>query len=109
VALAAGDYFTCAIRSSGTVACWGDNGHGQLGDGTAAGADCSGRDCKTSPVDVLIVKDAVIVNAGHLHACAADAGGRLWCWGYNLGGQVGTGSVSSDPISTPIEVGGLPI
>jgi alpha-tubulin suppressor-like RCC1 family protein len=108
VALAAGDYFTCALRSAGTVACWGDNGHGQLGDGTAAGEGCADRNCRTSPVQVLVVTGAVIVNAGDLHACAADAAGRLWCWGYNLGGQLGTGSVSSEPTSVPVEVQGLP-
>jgi alpha-tubulin suppressor-like RCC1 family protein len=107
--LAAGQYFTCALRSTGTLVCWGHNQHGQLGDGTAEGADCDGRDCRTTPVEVMVVSDAVLVNAGELHACAASSTGNLWCWGYNLGGQLGTGGVDSGPTPVPIEVAGLPV
>ena len=108
VQLAAGQYFTCALRATGTIACWGHNQHGQLGDGTAEGDSCDGRPCRPHPVDVQVVGDAVLVNAGELHACAASADGRLWCWGYNLGGQLGTGGVDSGPTPVPVEVAGLP-
>jgi alpha-tubulin suppressor-like RCC1 family protein len=108
VQLAAGQHFTCALRANGTVSCWGDNGHGQLGDGTTSGSECDGRSCRTSPGAVEVVRDAVLIDAGYLHACAATEAGQLWCWGYNLGGQIGTGMVTSDPIATPAEVEGLP-
>lgn len=32
--VAAGPAHTCGIRSDGTLWCWGENLHGQLGDGT---------------------------------------------------------------------------
>jgi alpha-tubulin suppressor-like RCC1 family protein len=35
MAAAAGDAHTCALRTDGTVACWGRNDHGQLGRGSA--------------------------------------------------------------------------
>jgi alpha-tubulin suppressor-like RCC1 family protein len=65
VQLSAGQHFTCALRATGTVACWGDNNHGQLGDGTTGGSECEGRSCRTSPRAVEVVHDAVLVSAGH--------------------------------------------
>jgi hypothetical protein len=37
--IAAGSYFTCGIRTDGTLWCWGDNGYGQLGLGNHTGHD----------------------------------------------------------------------
>ncbi len=39
-AVVAGMYHTCALRSDGTIVCWGYNGHGQLG---RVGAVTSGQ------------------------------------------------------------------
>ncbi len=76
---------------------WGNNDYGQLGDGTSDGENCADRKCKTSPVPVSGLSDLVAINAGHLHACAADSKGNMWCWGYNLGAQLGTGEVTRAP------------
>lgn len=35
-AITSGRLHSCALRSAGTVVCWGDNGNGELGDGTIA-------------------------------------------------------------------------
>jgi alpha-tubulin suppressor-like RCC1 family protein len=45
----------CAVLSSGALSCWGDNGYGTLGIGTAGlPSDCGeGLLCSTTPVSVL--------------------------------------------------------
>src|SRR3989449_1425478 len=35
--VSAGDAFSCGVGTSGTTVCWGDNGVGQLGNGTTGG------------------------------------------------------------------------
>ena len=34
VQLAAGANHACALRADGSIACWGNNDYGQIGDGT---------------------------------------------------------------------------
>lgn len=82
--ITAGAYHSCAIRA-GRVACWGHDGKGQLGDGTAnAGPD-------PSPGFIVSgASDWTSVSAGHFHTCATRAG-RIACWGLDDAGQLGDG------------------
>src|SRR5262245_21766007 len=82
----AGYGFTCAVRDVGTVACWGRNDKGQLGDGTTTNTE--------NPVDVAGVGNAVAVSAGGRHACALLDDATLHCWGDNGFGQLGDGSLT---------------
>jgi len=79
---------TCALKSDGSVACWGSNLWGQLGDGTL--------DNRTVPVPVtsgaLTRKTVTQIATGGGHTCALMSGGSVACWGFNIAGQVGDGS-----------------
>ena len=87
-AVAAGDWHTCAVTTVGGVKCWGENLHGQLGDGTF-GTD------RTSPVNVLGLSSGVVaVAGGEFHSCALTNAGGVKCWGRNEVGQVGDGTIS---------------
>jgi alpha-tubulin suppressor-like RCC1 family protein len=77
---------TCAIRTGGTLWCWGDNFYGELGTGSHAAPDLP-RQVTTPAPDGWAT-----VTAGSDHTCATRTGGVLWCWGYNEYGQLGIGS-----------------
>lgn len=73
--------FVCAAERSGALWCWGNNVHGQIGDGST--------DNRHEPVRVQGVHNAVQVTAGYQHACAVLRDGGLVCWGENADGQLG--------------------
>jgi hypothetical protein len=47
------------------------------------------------------------VSAGGAHTCAIKQDGSLWCWGYNLDGQVGDGTNSDKVIPVKIMSSGV--
>jgi alpha-tubulin suppressor-like RCC1 family protein len=85
--IAVGGGFACALRADTTVACWGDNRSGQLGDGTST--------ARERPVSVVGVRDATAIVAGAGHACALLRDGGVTCWGEALVGQIGTYATTS--------------
>jgi alpha-tubulin suppressor-like RCC1 family protein len=122
----------CGIRTDGTLWCWGANQYGQLGDGTtteslepaqvgtSAGwssvsvrtgttcgirdqtVSCWGNGYGTAPVTVGVGTPFDEVASGQVHECALSAG-RLYCWGTNFDGNLGTGDQTSR--STPTRIG----
>jgi alpha-tubulin suppressor-like RCC1 family protein len=90
--VSAGTSHTCGRRTNGRLYCWGQSLEGQLGSGTFGPA----------PVETTTVQvsggatDWQSVSAGYRNTCARTRSGRLYCWGYDLYGQLGNGDASTD-------------
>jgi alpha-tubulin suppressor-like RCC1 family protein len=87
-----------AILTNGAVWAWGDNDRGQLGNGTRTSSEVPLH------VDVPNGVNFVTVNSGGFASYAIDRSGRLWAWGDNKSGQLGTGSGMA-MTTTPVNVG----
>ncbi len=111
--LALGQNHTCIVYThpefGNRVACFGADGQGQLGDGTASPTtpDPFPDDVLASPTTALT--GVRLVGAGDLATCAILNSGAAVCWGGNGAGQLGIGSTSpstSAHADTPVV--GLP-
>jgi alpha-tubulin suppressor-like RCC1 family protein len=96
-AITSGEKHTCALTNLGGVNCWGNNEHGQLGDGSMVNSNV--------PVEVRGLKDVTAIAAGWAHTCALTRSGGVSCWGYNKNGELGNGKTVDS--SMPVEVNGL--
>ncbi|MEW6777548.1 MAG: hypothetical protein AB1405_14720, partial [Bdellovibrionota bacterium] len=83
--VSAGRNYSCAVKTGGSLWCWGTNGSGQLGNNGTVPAPSPAREASLS-------SDWAQVSAGLTHTCAVKTGGTLWCWGQNQKGQLGDNS-----------------
>ena len=95
--VALGGSHSCAVVSTGAMKCWGDNSHGQLGDGTR-----TRRLTPTSVTSTTTWKENAIV-AGDGHTCALTSTGSLYCWGANDRAQSGIAN-TPDGFTVPTQV-----
>jgi alpha-tubulin suppressor-like RCC1 family protein len=121
--IAAGEKFTCGVgrdaqwTTEGRLYCWGAGSDWRLGNGT--GGD------RSSPTLVVGARgDSVFTNTTFVSVHAMLAGACalgysfgnpqqtvVYCWGYNLHGQMGNGSVAVSPnsgqvVARPASLGG---
>ena len=108
--ISASDNYTCALASDGSVACWGNNQYGQLGNGSFT----------SSTVPVAVVKNGELAGqrgvqlakvAGYsmcvLARAAADSStsvaGAPYCWGRGMGrGTVPASSTTTLTTCSPV-------
>ncbi len=91
VSIHSGDYFMCALTSSGVVKCWGNLVHPVT------------RQSEAVTLAKLVTSGAVTLAAGAFHACATSTSGTLSCWGFNLG-TLPPGTLST---MTPVAIPGM--
>jgi hypothetical protein len=69
-----------ALASDGTVWSWGENGEGQLGDGTEIE--------RSTPGKVLNLSNVIAISAGGNASLALKADGTVWAWGLYSAGYI---------------------
>ena len=85
------------LRADGVAYGWGQNGSGQVGDGTIG--------LKSSPVLVAGSHSFVQLSASADCSYGLKSNGSVWAWGQGSSGQLGNGSVSSQSSPVPV-IGG---
>ncbi len=98
-AVAGGGINGYALGSDGHAYAWGNNGDGQLGDGTITGRSRPGL-----VLDGAIPSTAHLteIGGGSMSGYALDGDGNAYAWGRNNSGQLGDGTQTSR--STPVLV-----
>jgi alpha-tubulin suppressor-like RCC1 family protein len=91
------DGHSCAVIAS-KAWCWGSNTHGELGDGSVAGA--------LAPIQATVPGNVTSVSVGYYHSCAVTSG-QVWCWGSNEAGQLGRDPANLPLSLSPIQVPGI--
>ena len=99
VDISAGVVSFCALKSDGTVHCWGENYASQLGDGNGGE-----HNDKNVPTPVVNLSGVEKIDSGAQHVCAMTNEKKVYCWGLNSSGQLGDGTFTNR--DTPVEFGG---
>lgn len=86
----------CALATSGDVYCWGDNSSGGIGNGEVENAAVPTRVLLPSGVK------AASLGGGAFHNCAITDLHEIYCWGWNMVGQIDAAQPSD--IRIPVKV-----
>ena len=104
IALAAGQNHSLALCADGTVAAWGYNNHGQLGNNTTTNSSVP---VAVNTAGVLAGKIVVAVAAGKYHSLAVCADGTLAAWGFNNNGQLGNSGTADSSVPVAVNTAGV--
>ncbi len=103
---AVGDLHTCGRTLDNKVYCWGTNRDGLLGIGTTTGPEVGtlGRlnPFSSRPVAVIGGLQFIQISARYQHTCGVTVGNKAYCWGSNVAGQLGNGTL--EPSIVPVAV-----
>jgi len=104
IAIAGGDFNTCAIDSLGKAYCWGAGVDGELGNGSNTNSLVP---VAVTSTGVLSGKTLVAISFAGSHACALDSLGKAYCWGSNNFGELGNGSTTTSWVPVAVTSTGV--
>jgi hypothetical protein len=99
VAISAGSSHSLALCSDGSIAAWGSNWSGQLGNNSL---NHSWEPVLVDASGSLAGKTVIAISAGYDHNLARCSDGTIVGWGANYSSQLGDTSTTFEPHVTPI-------
>lgn len=103
--ISAGIFHNVALNKSAQVFVWGDNVHGQVGNGAAGGA-------QTTPVQNASLTNVIEIESTGFTNYARLRGGSVYAWGFNDVGEIGNGTTNPSgcqcqptPVQTSVGAG----
>jgi alpha-tubulin suppressor-like RCC1 family protein len=103
-ALAAGFSHTLALCADGSMAGWGHNNYGQLGDNSTTNRSVP---VLVNQTGALSGKTITALAAGASHTVALCADGSLAAWGYNNYSQLGDATTTSRSVPVAVTKSGV--
>ena len=85
----------------GAARCWGENGNGQLGNGSTTDSSL--------PVAPAGGHTFLSISAGDGYTCGTTNAGQVLCWGINNNGQLGNSTFTPSTVPTPAAVPGTAV
>ncbi len=99
-AIAGGLYHSVFVQDNGTAWGLGENGYGQLGDGTLT-------DPRKTPVQAVNHTNVTAIASRGYHTITLKSDGTVWAYGYNDNGQLGNGVRDWGKYSTAVQTSTL--
>ncbi|WP_395740314.1 S8 family serine peptidase [Prosthecobacter sp.] len=100
----AGQFHSVALCSDGTLAAWGRNIEGQLGDNTQTSSSVPVA-VNAAPGSALNGKRVVAVTAGEYQTLALCSDGTVVGWGWNDQGELGDGTTTNRKLPVAVNTG----
>ena len=95
-----GETNSCALTSTGGVACWGWNDSGRNGNGITTSTNQVTAQSVTG-----LTSGVSRIAVGYRHSCAVMNTGTVKCWGLGTGGRLGNNAATTS--ATPVDVSNL--
>ncbi len=106
VEIGAGQNHSVALKSDGTVWCWGTGGGSQLGNNATAN---SSYPVQVKLTSTTFLTGIVAISVGDNHTLALKSDGTVWAWGTNSSSQLGDGTTAAKKMAVQVldSVGGI--